>query len=420
MHFLLCPMGTSGDMHPFLGMGRELARRGHRVTVITHSQFGPLVRKMGFEHVDLNDAADYEATHDHPDVWHPTKGGARGARFFLRSNMRQQYAAIAERYVPGQTIVVAPNAGFGVRIAHDKLGIPFVSAHISPFFIPSADRPQKYPWWQPPDWAPRWVHYAYLWIGDVMIVDPLLAPEINRFRAELGLPPVKRILHPWNQSPQLILGLFPDWFSAPRPRDWPAHVVTTNFPFFDERDANELPGDMRDFLDRGEPPIVFTPGTGMRHAHSFFAAAVDACQRLGRRGLLLTRYPEQLPPNLPESVRHFAYAPFSLVLPRAAALVSHGGPGTVAQALRAGIPQLVMPLSHDQPDAARRLVRLGVGRVLWPTKFTGPAAARELEHLLKSAEVVARCRELAARFPTGETTPQIVDRLEEFADRQRT
>ena len=85
-------------------------------------------------------------------------------------------------------------------------------------------------------------------------------------------------------------------------------------------------------------------------------------------------------------------------LPRAAALVHHGGIGTLAQALRAGCPQLVMPMAFDQPDNAVRLERLGVGRYLRPSRFTGVAAARELEALLGSEEVARACRDIASRF----------------------
>ena len=124
------------------------------------------------------------------------------------------------------------------------------------------------------------------------------------------------------------------------------------------------------------PNCSMTPGSAMRHAQEFFAESVAACQRLGRRGLLLTRFAEQVPTDLPETIRHLEYVPFSRVLPRAAALVHHGGIGTTAQALAAGIPQLVMPLAHDQPDNAARLERLGVGRTIAPRRYRAARAAR--------------------------------------------
>jgi UDP:flavonoid glycosyltransferase YjiC (YdhE family) len=88
------------------------------------------------------------------------------------------------------------------------------------------------------------------------------------------------------------------------------------------------------------------------------------------------------------------------VLPRAAAVVHHGGIGTVAQALAAGIPQLIMPMSHDQPDNAARVMRLGVGSALWPKRFRGPAVAAALAKLIDDPEMAQRCRLLAAQLST--------------------
>jgi rhamnosyltransferase subunit B len=153
----------------------------------------------------------------------------------------------------------------------------------------------------------------------------------------------------------------------------------------------------------------------MRHAQGFFAAAVEACHRLKRRGLLVTRFAEQLPTRLPDLVRHVEYAPFSELLPRCAALVHHGGIGTTAQTLAAGIPHVVTPLAHDQPDNAARLERLGVGRTLRPKSVTGKSLARELSALLDSPQVAARCAELADRLRTHDGLNLAADALEAFA-----
>src|SRR5262249_6681351 len=164
----------------------------------------------------------------------------------------------------------------------------------------------------------------------------------------------------WWHSPDGVLCLFPGWF-GPRQPDWPANVWLTQFPLWDEDSIYKPQPEVEAFLRAGEATIVFTPGSSNAQAVTFFQAAVEACRSLGRRGMLLSRFPEQVPPDLPEGVRYFAYAPLSRVRSRAAALVHPGGMGTTAQVLRAGIPQLLMPLAYDQPDNAARLKRLGVG-----------------------------------------------------------
>lgn len=197
--------------------------------------------------------------------------------------------------------------------------------------------------------------------------------------------------------------------------------MLTGFPLYDQREVSPLPPDLEAFLsgaeDDSDPPVVFAPGSGNRQAARFFAAAADACHRLGRRGLLLTPYSEQLPSRLPGGVRHAPYAPFSAVLPRSAALVHHGGIGTAAQALAAGTPQLVMPMAFDQPDNAIRLSRLGVARTLSPGRFSGPRVARRLEALLGSDAVARRAAHIARRFEGIDPIARTCDLIEAVARR---
>jgi UDP:flavonoid glycosyltransferase YjiC (YdhE family) len=152
----------------------------------------------------------------------------------------------------------------------------------------------------------------------------------------------------------------------------------------------------------------------MSHGREFFQAAADACRALGRRGLLLSRHTEHLPASLPPGVIHVPYAPFSQLLPRCAALVHHGGIGTTAQALAAGLPQLIQPMSHDQPDNAERLRKLGVGDELSVRRFTGPNVARKLRGLIESPNVAGRCAQVAAQFVHARPIEQTCDLIEDL------
>jgi UDP:flavonoid glycosyltransferase YjiC (YdhE family) len=227
------------------------------------------------------------------------------------------------------------------------------------------------------------------------------------------LPAKRYFFRDWIHSPQRVIGLFPDWF-APRQADWPEQTVLTGFPRYDEADVSQADGPWRRFLDEGDAPIVFTPGSAMVHGIDFFRAAAEACQLLGRRGVLLSRYSAQLPTDLPPSVRHFDFVPFSSLLPRAAALVHHGGVGTLSQGLAAGVPQLIMPMSFDQPDNAERLRRLGVGAALSRRRFRAPAVAAALEQLISSSLVAESCRRVADRFRDDASIDQTCRLIEEL------
>jgi UDP:flavonoid glycosyltransferase YjiC (YdhE family) len=229
------------------------------------------------------------------------------------------------------------------------------------------------------------------------VLDQLLGPELNGTRTELGLAPVKRIFNDWINSPTLTIGLFPEWFAPPQP-DWIPQLRLTGFPLYDEHDVTRLSPEVEAFLAAGSPPIAFTPGSAMTFGHEFFAAAVAACEKLGRRGILLTRHPDQIPTSLPESVRYFDFVPFTHLVPRCAALVHHGGIGSMSQAFQAGVPQVVMPMSHDQPDNIERAVGLGVGAELKPKHFTGDRLAAVLKPLLDSPDVHAKCQAIAVKL----------------------
>ena len=409
---LLIPLGSAGDVHPLVGLADRLRRRGHHPVVVTNPHFEPLIRHLGLEFAPLSTAEEYDRATQHPDLWHPYRGFQIVARFAMLDTMRPIYEIIRQRHVAGRTVVVAPATALGARIAHDKLGVPLVTVDLQPALLRSRFNAPTLPPLLLGPRVPGWLKRFQYYLTDKLLVDPILAGDVNAFRAELGLPRVDRILDAWWHSPHRVLGLFPAWFGPPQP-DWPPTTTLASFPLWDEAEAREVPPELERFLGDGPPPIVFTPGSAMRQGREFFTAAIEATQRLGRRALLLTRYREQLPPALPPGVGHFDYIPFSQVLPRAAAVVHHGGIGTVAQGLAAGVPQLIMPMSHDQPDNAARIRRLGVGEAVWPKQFRGPAVAAALSELLNSPNTQVRCRELAARLANRDGLELAADAIEQ-------
>jgi UDP:flavonoid glycosyltransferase YjiC (YdhE family) len=175
-----------------------------------------------------------------------------------------------------------------------------------------------------------------------------------------------------------------------------------------------------EFLAAGDAPIVFAPGSANVQANEFFQTAADVCERLGRRGMLMTKYPDQLPKRLPVGVRSFGFVSFSELLPRAAALVHHGGIGTCAQGLANGLPQVVMPMAYDQLDNGLRLERLGAGGIVPRKRFKPASVSAALAPLLDSPEVASRCRELASRCDGPASLGAACDRLEELHQRFNT
>ncbi len=400
MHAILIPIGSHGDVHPFIGLGVALRARGHRVTLVTNPHFAPTAAKAGLEFVPLGTEAEMNEILENADLWKPMKGFQLVMRSLTRF-IEPVLEIIQALNVPGETVAASQVTAFGARIAHESLKIPLVTVHLQPVVFLSTIDPPEVPLAPLMRKLPRWGRQALLDFGNRVKVDPLIAPAINIARKHRGLSPVRSVTAWWN-SPHSILGLFPNWFAPPQ-LDWPPHVHLTGFPLFDESTHAALDPDVASFMHSGTPPIVFTAGSAMRHGHDFFSAAADTCRRLDRRGLLLARFHEQIPERLPPNVRHFAYVPFSQILPHAAALVHHGGIGTTAQGLAAALPQLIMPLAHDQPDNAMRLKRLGVGASLARRNFKAPAVARALGELLHNADTKSRAQILAESIRNQDT-----------------
>jgi rhamnosyltransferase subunit B len=417
MNFLFAPIGSLGDVNPYLGIGRRLNRRGHAVTILANPHFESIVGEAGLGFVPVGTAADLEEFADNPDIWRFRKGWRLALRWGALGTMRALYHAIARHYRPGNTVVAGPGMAFGARLAQEKLGVPLATIHLEPDKIRSLYRSPKMP---PPlvlaDWVPRLSKHLQLGIADRWFVDPVVAPEVNRFRGELGLPPVRRVVADWWHSPDRVLGLFPDWYCPPQP-DWPPQVVLTGFPLWRLHDVSPLPEEAARFLDEGPSPIVFTAGSAHRHAHRFYQAAAECCRLLGRRGMLVTKYRHQVPHPLPKDVRWFEFVPFDSLLPRTSALVSHGGVGTIALGLAAGIPQVLLPMSFNQPDDAARVARLGAGVVLGRGRYSAKAMARAVDRLLSTPQVARRCRELATLIAAEGSIERAVDALESFAAR---
>jgi UDP:flavonoid glycosyltransferase YjiC (YdhE family) len=150
-------------------------------------------------------------------------------------------------------------------------------------------------------------------------------------------------------------------------------------------------------------------------AGAFWRAAIAAAQALGRRAILLTGSPPDDIGPLPATIRLFDYLPYSAVFPRAAATVHSGGIGTLAQALAAGRPQLVVPVAFDQPDNARRTVALGVARSVPFARANARTLERELRALLDAPELATRAQQIGDEVAREDGAQAAAGALESLA-----
>jgi UDP:flavonoid glycosyltransferase YjiC (YdhE family) len=393
MHAILATMGTDGDVFPFVGLGIQLQARGHQVTLAAPEPHRDLAADLKLEFCPLVRAEEAGRMLADPDLWHPLRSGPMMARWGSRL-LARQYELLAELAAGAGSVLVANPGVLAARLVQEKLICPMATLLLQPGLLPSISAPPEMPGGLTlPRGVPRPVGWLY-WAAIDAFGYLLTGAPLNRLRAALRLGPVWRLFQ-WWLSPELVVGLFPPWYAEPQP-DWPARLRLAGFGRYDGGRGDELSDDVRSFCQAGPPPIAFTFGTGMTHGAAFFRAAAVACRLLAARGLLLTKYPHQIPSPLPPGVRYCAFAPFRHLLPLCAAVVHHGGIGTTAAALATGTPQVVLPLAWDQPDNAYRVQGLGVGIRLGPRQRTAGHVAHALSRLM-TPEVQARCRAVADR-----------------------
>ena len=157
-----------------------------------------------------------------------------------------------------------------------------------------------------------------------------------------------------------------------------------------------LSAELEAFLAAGDAPIVFTPGTGHRHAAAFFDAALLACGGWGGAGSSLRRTRRSCR-RLCRTLCCGRRTRLSPLLPRVAALAHHGGVSTTADAMRAGIPQLIVPFAYDQFDNGLRAKRLGVAEALLARRLSGARMHERLRRLLAAPA----CASPAASWSPG-------------------
>jgi UDP:flavonoid glycosyltransferase YjiC (YdhE family) len=321
---------------------------------------------------------------------------------------------------------------YAAKSVFEKTGIKWVTTTLAPVSFMSAHDPPV------PAQAPQFENLRFL--GPTFhkyffkflrwTIRDWYAPY-REFRQGLGLDPEDDPIFGEKFSPLLHLVLFSKVLGERQP-DWPADAVQTGFCFYDGKDdLGKMPDGLQNFLDAGEPPIVFTLGSAaVMDAGTFFDESLHAAARLNHRSLLIYGVFNEPPRDedfeisaqgegslykhktTGTEIAAFPYAPYSLVFPKAACVVHQGGVGTTAQVLRAGVPHLFMPFSHDQPDNAARCRRLGVAEVITRETYSPDTAAEMLKKILETPAYAQKAADAGRIVRAERGTEEACDAIE--------
>lgn len=418
MRIVFATFGTFGDVNPLVGLGSELIRRGHTVVLAAPAMFRRQAEAGGLSFTPVRPEQRHDDAAMIAMIYDRRHGTERGLREFLFPALRASYEDLlaAVRAEGGADLLVSGELAYAAPLVAETTGVPWASFALAPFsFFSGYDPPVLPPY-------PVLSHVLAALPGAAHLLRPF-ARAVTRswcapvfaLRRELGLSRGASPLFDAKHAPLLVLALFSSLLGAPQ-RDWPPQTVQGGFVFYDrEAGSAALPAKLAAFLRAGPPPVVFTLGSAaVMDPGRFWAESTAAVRLLGTRAVLLTGTHTGTPADTPE-ICHASYAPFSLLFPRAAAIVHQGGVGTTAQALAAGKPMLIMPYSHDQPDNALRMQKLGVAAVLPRERYTGAAAAWALRRLLGDPSYAARAAAAAAQMSGEDGVRTACDAIETAA-----
>ncbi len=178
----------------------------------------------------------------------------------------------------------------------------------------------------------------------------------------------------------------------PHPADWPDSVHITGY-FFADTQADWQPSpELEAFLEAGDPPVYIGFGSmAGRDPEQFARLILEALAKSGQRGLLLTGWGGLHPESVPDNVFVVDSAPHSWLFPRMAAVVHHGGAGTTAEGLRAGVPSVIVPFILDQPFWGARIKALGLGPDPIPQKnLTADRLANAIKLAVTNSDMKTR------------------------------
>ncbi len=413
---LLTTFGSYGDIHPFMAIAMELRTRGYQVVLATFELYREKIEGVGINFCPIRPALPPPRQQDQEmmdRIMEPRSGPKFLIEEVIFPSLRESYEDLLRAAENTDLLVTHPITFAGPLVAR-KLRLPWISTILAPMSFVSAYDPPVPPVWP---WLVKLRALGPSFMKALLdLMKKSYAPEpLTRLRDELGISDYGHPVFEGQHSPYLVLALFSSLFAKPQP-DWPPQTRITGFPFYDGSHEIEMPGELIDFLEEGSAPIVFTLGSSaVWVAQDFFHQSIAAAKHLGRRAVLLIGDERNLPSeSLPAEIIAVNYAPYESLLPRASAMVHHGGIGTTSQGLRAGIPTLIVPFAFDQSDNAAHAERLGSSRTLYRKHYVAARVAKELDRLLSNPQYGARAKEVGVHLRNENGAKVACDLIEKF------
>lgn len=404
MRIHLMASGTRGDVQPMIALGKALRDSGHEVVVVAGSNFMGWIESHGLKALPTVDMeALMQSELGVKWVEEPNAMKQLGHMKALMNSIADEVIAITISATEGAELIISGfvTEAFTQAIC-EKRGVPQISLGLQPY---RATRSGPASLLAP---FPRANNVLNRFAGRFAerIAWSMSAPTAQKLRQKLGLPP--HTTRSYVRAAHRIPALYAFSPAVVPPVD-DANAHTTGFWFLDE--AYTPPDDLTRFIEAGEPPLYIGFGSMSSSDPTRTVQMVaEALKRIGRRGILARGWSGAQVSDVPNYLQVLDHTSHTWLFPRMAAVVHHGGAGTTAAGLRAGVPSLIIPHMADQPFWGRRVHHLGVGvKPIERHKLTLESLTASLDALVNDRQIASRAADLGARIRDERGVDNAVD-----------
>ena len=361
MRIAIITGGGRGDVQPFIALAQAIDRACQQAIVLVQSEFAPLVEAAGVKCVAST--MDVRALVDSPD-YQKLVGSGRNPIAFMRSFKKLVTPFAEQAAAELQVGMTSCDAAIPTSMTmltgtaiNDCFVQPYCCAFPAPITPTAEFESALMPAW--PRWLPfgasTYNRFSHWLVGRLLRL--LFGGVARRISSQL---PAARSRRPHELPRPLLYGFSP--VVVPPPADWDATHHVTGYWFLDAPNNWRPPNDLLAFLDAGPAPVYIGFGSmAGREPAATMRLVIDALAKVKQRAVVTAGWGTIERSQLPDTIFAADSIPHDWLFSRVAAVVHHGGAGTTAAGLRAGVPSVVIPHMGDQPFWARRVHALGAG-----------------------------------------------------------
>jgi UDP:flavonoid glycosyltransferase YjiC (YdhE family) len=420
MRIAIIAPGSRGDVEPYIALGKGLKKANNTVRLITHQNFQSLVSSHGLDFWPIESNVQ-----DFAQSAEMSEGLEKGNFLSVLSQMKKEAErlaiSVAETGLSAckdMDMIIAGLGGLFVGFSlAEKFDIPFVQAYYIPFtptrVFPSFLFPKL-----PQGFNGALNRSSYHIMRQIIWQSFRSTDNLTRKKV-LNLPGTS-FWGPYKSSRlhkyPILYGFSPS--VIPPPTDWGSNTHVTGYWYLDPPDDWTPSQELIDFVDAGSPPIYIGFGSmSNRNPQEAADLVVKALELSKQRGIILSGWGGLQKTDLPKSVFMVDSVPFSWLFPRVGTVVHHGGAGTTAFGLRAGIPSIIVPFFADQPFWGHLVAKLGVGPEPIPRKkLTAERLAKAIEKALTNQTMRQRAVGLGSKIQAEDGVSRAVAVVQEIQE----